>query len=82
MNRVTTHASARPDNPDALFVSRCGSMAAPLVLMHAYPSAYIYQLIMFAYVATCLCMFVLLMVSYVCLYLCTLIYVYLVAYGL
>jgi hypothetical protein len=33
-------------------------MAALLVLMHTYPSAYAYQLIMFAYVATYLCIFV------------------------
>jgi ABC-type multidrug transport system permease subunit len=33
-------------------------MAVPLVLMHAYPSVYAYRLIIFAYVATCLCIFV------------------------
>jgi hypothetical protein len=33
-------------------------MAAPLVLMHTYLSAYAHWLIMFAYVATCLCIFV------------------------
>jgi E3 ubiquitin-protein ligase DOA10 len=53
-------------------------MAALLVLMHAYPSAYVYQLIMLAYVATCLCTFVfaygflclLFMHAYVCLFGC------------
>jgi hypothetical protein len=43
-------------------------MAVPLALMHAYPSVYACRLIMFAYVATCLCTFVLLTVSYVCLF--------------
>jgi hypothetical protein len=33
-------------------------MAAPLALMQAYPSTYAHQLIMLAYVATCLCIFV------------------------
>jgi hypothetical protein len=33
-------------------------IAVPLVLMHAYPSAYVHWLIIFAYVATCLCTFV------------------------
>jgi hypothetical protein len=33
-------------------------MAVPLALMHAYPSVYACRLIMFAYVATCLCTFV------------------------
>jgi hypothetical protein len=33
-------------------------VAAPLVLMHAYPSAYAHQLIMLTYVATCLCTFI------------------------
>jgi hypothetical protein len=46
-------------------------MAALLVLMHAYPSPYAHQLIMLAYVATCLCTFVLLIVSYVCLFMHT-----------
>jgi hypothetical protein len=32
-------------------------MAIPLALMHAYPSVYACRLIMFAYVATCLCTF-------------------------
>jgi Ca2+/Na+ antiporter len=54
-------------------------MAAPLVLMHAYPSAYAHRLIMFAYVATCLCIFVsaygflcllIIMHAYVCLFGC------------
>jgi hypothetical protein len=54
-------------------------MAAPLVLMHAYPSAYVHQLIMFAYIATCLCTFasaygflylIIFMHTYVCLFVC------------
>jgi hypothetical protein len=54
-------------------------MAVLLVLMHAYPSAYAHQLIMFAYIATCLCMFVfaygflyllIFMHAYVCLFAC------------
>jgi Ca2+/Na+ antiporter len=55
-------------------------MAAPLVLMHAYPSAYAFRLIMFAYVATCLCISVsaygslcllmIFMYAYVCLFIC------------
>jgi hypothetical protein len=54
-------------------------MAAPLVLMNAYPSAYAHWFIMFAYVATCLCTFVsaygflcllIFMHAYVCLFVC------------
>jgi hypothetical protein len=55
-------------------------MAAPLLLMHAYPSAYAHRLIMFAYVATCLCISVsaygflcllmMFMHAYVCLFVC------------
>jgi hypothetical protein len=54
-------------------------MAVLLVLMHAYPSAYAHRLIMFAYVATCLSIFVsaygflcllIIMHAYVCLFGC------------
>jgi hypothetical protein len=51
-------------------------MAAPLVLMHAYPSAYAYPLIMLTYVTTCLYIFVLLMVSYVCLFMHAYVYLF------
>jgi hypothetical protein len=55
-------------------------MAVPLVLIYAYLSAYAYWLIMFAYVATCLCISVsaygflclrmIFMYAYVCSFVC------------
>jgi hypothetical protein len=55
-------------------------MAVPLALMHAYPSVYACRLIMFAYVATCLCIFVS-AYGFLCL-LMIFMYAYLFAYGL
>jgi hypothetical protein len=55
-------------------------MAILLALMHAYPSVYACWLIMFAYVATCLCILVS-AYGFLCL-LTIFMYAYLFAYGL